>query len=540
LAHALERLYRRKLPSDAAVTHELCTELTRLSHTAGAQIGVLIDRNGAIQYVIAGDASSLSIPPLERRRSHHGRLQGLRLVHTHFGDTGLSSEDLTDLARLRLDLIYAVTVLDGGEPGLAHGAHLIPDGPDTLVWKLLDPVPTYRVDIPFERFISDLEDSIGRMHRAKTISAGDRAILVATGQPGNAATEINLAELTSLAQSAGLAVLDTVIQRRAQPDPRYVLGKGKLHEIYIKALAMDANLIVFDHELSPSQARSISDLVDMRVIDRTQVILDIFAKRARTMEGKIQVELAQLKYRLPRLVRRDAALSRLAGGIGSRGPGETKLEIDRRRVRERIHRLEKVLGEIEKDRNRRRDRRGRTGIPVISIVGYTNAGKSTLLNSLTKSRVLTEDRLFATLDPKSARLRFPRDTEALVTDTVGFIRNLPPELFSAFRATLDELQDAHVLLHVIDAGDPDFEERIRAVESILEELGVAGKPRIRVLNKEDLVPDKDRLRTLCRRLDAVSVSALDERTFQPLLQKMEAAVRRTGAGRAAGGRGGLP
>ncbi|MEN6475416.1 MAG: GTPase HflX [Syntrophaceae bacterium] len=520
MVHALERLYRRRLPPDAAVTHELCTELARLSHAAGVQIGVLIDRGGAVEYVIAGDASSLSIPPLDRRRSHHGRLQGLRLIHTHFGDTGLSSEDLTDLARLRLDLIYAVTVLEGGEPGLAHGAHLTPDGPDTLVWKLLDPIPTYRVEIPFERFISDLEDSIGRMHRAKAVSAGDRAILVATGQPGNAAIEINLAELRSLAQSAGIAVLDTVIQRRPQPDPRYVLGKGKLQEIYIKALAMDANLIVFDHELSPSQARSISDLVDMRVIDRTQVILDIFAKRARTMEGKIQVELAQLKYNMPRLVGKNPALSRLAGGIGTKGPGETKLEIDRRRAKERMARLEKETRRISAKRALTRRRRSSRHIPVISIIGYTNTGKSTLLNTLTKSRVLAADMPFATLDPSSKRLRFPREIEVIITDTVGFIRDLPDDLKAAFMATLEELSDADLLLEVIDVSDPHIDYRMQAVDDILAILGLKDKHRLRVFNKADRC-EKELALTLTARYHGVLVSALDRATLSPLIERLE-------------------
>jgi GTP-binding protein HflX len=302
------------------------------------------------------------------------------------------------------------------------------------------------------------------------------------------------------------------------------LGRGKLADVVIRALQMGANCLVFDHELNPAQARSIADFTELRVVDRTQVILDIFAQRAHSREGKIQVELAQLKYRLPRLAQRNTAFSRLAGGIGGRGPGEQKLEIDRRRVRDRIHRLERERKDIEKARDQRRMRRRREGLPVISIVGYTNAGKSTLLNALTKSDVLAEDRLFATLDPKSSRLRFPRDTEAIITDTVGFIRNLPKELMAAFRATLDELHEADLLLHVIDVSNPSFEEQIEAVEGILRELDISGKPLLRVLNKIDRFADKALLAALSRRFDAPAVSALHPETLPALLSRLESVI----------------
>jgi GTP-binding protein HflX len=262
----------------------------------------------------------------------------------------------------------------------------------------------------------------------------------------------------------------------------------------------------------------------MKVVDRTQIILDIFARRAHSREGKLQVELAQLKYLLPRLVTKNTAMSRLTGGIGGRGPGETKLEINRRRVRDRIHRLEREMQEIERARGQRRVKRGKRGLPIISIVGYTNAGKSTLLNTLTKSRVFTEDRLFATLDPKSSRLRFPRDTEAIITDTVGFIRDLPRDLFAAFRATLDELHEADVLLHVIDISNPNFESHIAAVEKILEELAIIGKPAFRVFNKEDRFPDKGMLQNLCQRFCAIAISALNAETLPPLVDRLETMI----------------
>jgi GTP-binding protein HflX len=342
-----------------------------------------------------------------------------------------------------------------------------------------------------------------------------------------AGAEAALEELRQLAETCGVAVFDSQIQYRPQPDPRYLVGRGKLSDIDLRATQIGANLLIFDHELTPAQVRSISDFTGLKILDRTQVILDIFAHRAHSREGKIQVELAQLKYLLPRLMHKDTSLSRLAGGIGGVGPGETKLEIDRRRVRERINRLEKDLKNITKSRGQRRGRRKRSGLPVISIVGYTNAGKSTLLNTLTQSAVLAEDKLFATLDTKSARLRFPRDTEAVITDTVGFIRKLPRELFSAFRATLDELNEADLLLHVIDISNPQFEEQIAAVESILEELEISGKPGIRVFNKADRFENKDLLADISKRYNAVAVSALDKTSLFGLLEKIEAALPNT-------------
>jgi GTP-binding protein HflX len=332
-------------------------------------------------------------------------------------------------------------------------------------------------------------------------------------------------ELRELAESSSIAVMDTVIQNRKKIDPRFLMGEGKLSQLVILALQKGADLLIFDRELNPSQVRSITDLTDVKVIDRTQLILDIFAQRARSREGKIQVELAQLKYILPRLVGKGTAMSRLTGGIGGRGPGETKLEIDRRRVRDRIAHLEKLLKEIQKQRGQRRARRNKRGLPVISIIGYTNAGKSTLLNTLTKSSVLAESRLFATLDPTSRRKKFPKDVEVIITDTVGFIRQLPEELITAFRATLEELEDADLLLHVIDISNPRFDDQIESVERILESLHLDRIPILSVLNKKDRV-DPVTVKKLARRLDAVAISANDEETLTPLLGKMELHIGR--------------
>jgi GTP-binding protein HflX len=329
----------------------------------------------------------------------------------------------------------------------------------------------------------------------------------------------SLAELTELTRTSGIHVADTVLQQRQKVDPRFLMGRGKLQELIILALQNFATLLIFDQELNPSQIRSITDATELKVIDRTQLILDIFAQRAQTREGKLQVELAQMKYLLPRLITKNTAMSRLTGGIGGRGPGETKLEINRRRVRERITQLEKSLESVKKQRRQQRSLRDRRGLPVISIIGYTNAGKSTLLNSLTGSKVLAEKRLFATLDPSSRRLKFPRDIEVIITDTVGFIKNLPADLMVAFRATLEELENADLLLHVIDISNPRFEDQIGSVEKILEELQLDHIPVIRVLNKRDLVNTRS-VKQRERIYHGTAISANDESTFFPLIEKM--------------------
>ena len=495
--------------------------MTELSREINRQLGLLITRRGDVAYVIVGAYQDIFIPDLSDFRASSVRFRGLRLIHTHFDREGLTNDDLTDLALLRLDLIAAVEVQPDGLPGLVHQAHLIPENTEDRFWNTLAPVRLSALDLDFLSFIQNLEGEFARKERTRKVEAKDRALLVRVETDPAFDSESALGELRELAETSGVEVFDTVVQHRSQMDPKYVVGRGKLSEIVIRALQIGANLLIFDHELNPAQIRSLTDFTELRVIDRTQVILDIFAHRARTREGKIQVELAQLKYRLPRLVRSDTSLSRLAGGIGGTGPGETKLEVDRRRVRERIHRLEAELKGIEQARGQRRTRRDKAGLPVISIVGYTNAGKSTLLNALTKSRVFVENRLFATLDPKSARLRFPRDTEAVITDTVGFIRDLPPELFAAFRSTLEELHEADVLLHVIDISNPNFEGHIAAVEKVLEEIGILHKPTLRIFNKEDCFPDKVVLANLCRRFAATPISALSPATLPGLVERLE-------------------
>ncbi len=461
------------------------------------------------------------IPSLDGFRSASTRLKGLRLIHTHLNGEKLTRDDLTDLALLRLDLVCAIETDPDGRPGMAHTAHLIPENPEGKYWFFLKPSRPSEIDLNFTDFIQALEGELARKQKTKRIDSAERAFLIRVETDPLYDSQNSMDELRELAISCGVEALHCAIQHRERIDPRFLLGRGKLSELIIKAQQRGANLLIFDNELSPAQTRSIADFTDLKVIDRTQLILDIFAGRAHSREGKIQVELAQLKYLLPRLATKNTAMSRLTGGIGGRGPGETKLEINRRRVRDRLRRLEQEMKNVEKSRRQRRVKREKRGLPVISIIGYTNAGKSTLLNTLTKSSVFTEDRLFATLDPKSSRLRFPRDTEAIITDTVGFIRNLPRELFAAFRATLEELNDADVLLHVIDISSPHFEEHIKAVEKILAELNIADKPTIRIFNKEDLFPNKPLLETLCRRFEATAVTAPDPESLHGLIEKVE-------------------
>jgi GTP-binding protein HflX len=326
--------------------------------------------------------------------------------------------------------------------------------------------------------------------------------------------------LGELARSTDLQVIDTVVQHPKKIHPKYLMGEGKLKELIIKGLQSGAELICFDQNLSPAQVNAIAEVTDLKVIDRTQLILDIFAKRAHSRDGKVRVELAQLQYLLPRLTGKGTALSRLMGGIGGRGPGETKLEIDRRRIKDRINHLEKELNHLGKGRWQRRSKRLKQDLPILSIVGYTNAGKSTLLNALTASEVAVENKLFATLDTASRRLRFPREREVIITDTVGFIRDLPPPLLGAFRSTLDELHDADLLLHVIDVSNPRFEDQLASVEALLAELDLERVQLLRVFNKADHVEAAfaERIR---QRFGGVVISALDTGTFSPLLHEIE-------------------
>ncbi|RKH37453.1 GTPase HflX [Corallococcus sicarius] len=485
----LEATYRRRVLPGEVVSPELARHLTELSVETGRQVGVLINRRGDIEHVVVGDAFKLELPELGRLRAGDTRLRGLRLVHTHLKDEPLTPDDLTDLVLLRLDLVCAIVAQPDGMPGKVYLGHLDPEatGARAKYWKTQTAPGLHALELDPVALADELEAAFGRATAGREVAVQGRALLIGVALEGRAAAEASMEELQELARTAGIQVLDTSIQNRNQIDPRYVIGQGKLEELNLRSMQLFADMLIFDHDLTPAQARHLADQTQLKVLDRTQLILDIFAQHAHSAEGRLQVELAQLRYRLPRLAQRDEGLSRLMGGIGGRGPGETKLEVDRRRVRDRINMLEKRIDALSASRQVRRQQRVRHDVPVLSIVGYTNAGKSTLLNHLTDSDVVVENKLFATLDPSSRRLRFPRDREVIITDTVGFIRALPRTLVSAFRATLEELSDADLLLHVVDASDPAYPLQIEAVERILRDLDLHEVPRLLVFNKSDLL-----------------------------------------------------
>jgi GTP-binding protein HflX len=516
------------------VSPELARQMSEISNETNRQIGVLINRKGQIEYVMVGTAKQIELPDFGRSRVSEDRFRGLRCVHTHLLGEKLTQDDLTDLALLRLDLMSIVQVdRSNGLPGNVYSAHLVPTAAESLEaesqslpYAFLEPNIPSQLDTDFTSLINSLEDEMARIRlTARSRHTGrDRAILVGVTTGDTEDAQESLAELNELATSADVVVLDKVIQRRPKIDPKTVLGKGKLDDLLIRSMRLGADILVFDTELSPAQVRSLSDATELKVIDRPQLILDIFAQRAQSREGKLQVELAQLKYLLPRLVvGQNSAFSRLAGGIGGRGPGETKLETDRRRVRDRIAMLEKQVDSLGHQRQERRKTRVQKKLPIISLVGYTNAGKSTLLNSLTQSDVYAEKKMFATLDPTSRRLRLPYDQEVIINDTVGFIRDLPEALVSAFRATLEEIADSELLVHVVDASNPRVLQQIASVDKILGELHFNEIPKLIVLNKTDLL-GRETIDSLTRQvtLDSgakcVSISAIRRETLRPMIE----------------------
>jgi GTP-binding protein HflX len=501
----------------------LTRQLSSISREIKRQVALLMTRKGEVAYVIVGDHKHIQIPDLSRVRLGSGRLKGLRCIHTHLNGEPLSEEDLSDLVLLGLDLMVCVQVGETGIPGPISYANILPSNRDGRGWVVNRVTDIGQLDADFSEIIQSLEEELARSRRSQSLDKEDRALLVGVTTGARHGAEESMDELEALAVSDNIEVVGRVIQRVKRADSRFLIRKGKLTDLILQCFQTDSSLLIFDNELSPTQVKSLTDFTEMKIIDRSQLILDIFARRAVTREGKIQVELAQLKYLLPRLATKNTAMSRLTGEIGGRGPGETKLEINRRRVRERIARLNKELKAIKQQREDRRRLRKQRNLPVLSIVGYTNAGKSTLLNTLTKSKVGAKDRLFETLDPSSRRLRFPREREAIITDTVGFIRNLPKSLMEAFAATLEELQDADLLIHVVDASSPRLENQIETVNRILEDLDLIRIPLLLVLNKADLL-GKEESGVLAKKMGGVAISAIHPPSLTELTKKIETLV----------------
>lgn len=528
---ALERIYRRRVPLDCIATPELVRSLVDATRAVKRQVGALVHRSGSVDSVIVGSATGLMLPDIGRLRAARGRFRALRLVHTHLFGEALTRDDLVDLTRLRLDLVCAVILKADGDPGSLSWAYNVPTSPssddaapDDPNYEIVGPQPYARAQPHFGQLIAALEEEFARRARTRAV-ASDRAMLLHVGNRKRAGANRyaarRLDELESLAHTAGVFVVDRVIQLRDRIDPRFVLGRGKLDEIVMRAIDRDVELLILDSELSAAQTHAIAQSTDLRVVDRSQLILDIFAQHAATRDGKLQVELAQLRYRLPRLGQTDDALSRLTGGIGGRGPGETKLEIGRRRARERATRLERQIKALARKRGHLRRRRLSGAEPIVALVGYTNAGKSTLLNALTGADVLAEDKLFATLDPRARRLRLPSGAFAVLTDTVGFIREMPRDLFDAFKSTFEEAADADLLVHVVDVSSAESEEQERATEALLEALGLAERPRLTVFNKADQLPGGGGAGTESPGDGSVFLSARDGDGVDQLLERVE-------------------
>lgn len=501
----LVNLYNRRVGANRVLTLELARTLAGLSGELGKPIALLLDRAGRVLRVAIGDAKEVPVPQSALVQT---RLSGYRLLHTHLGAGGLSRSDLSVLFLNRLDALAALEVEDG-HPGQLHLALLSPPKADEEDWQIL-PSKSYLdyLDWDVSAAVSALEEELSRQAKVLDVKdgSGERAVLVGIDQGEGPQAEMDLAELSELARTAGAVVAHRELVFRPTLDNRYAVGRGKVEEILSQAYHQNAGTLIFGIELTPAQACELEAVTGLKVLDRTQLILDIFAQHARTPEAKVQVELAQLKYLLPRLVGQGKELSRLGGGIGTRGPGETKLEQDRRRLQDRIAELTRKLSGIAARRFEARRQRERTGVPTVGVVGYTNAGKTTLMQALAKAGDPGENKLFATLRPLTRRGFLGEIGEVLYTDTVGFIRHMPDELIEAFRSTLEELRHADVLLHVLDASQEGALERHAVVEGLLGELGVE-VPRILVLSKADRAGGYD-LEFVRERLGGIAVSAL--------------------------------
>lgn len=513
----LKSLYDFKQGLDEFASFELLSELCACSGEINREISVYISRDGGIVDVSVGDSAKVSMPSMRLVRNED-RLCGVRCIHTHpSGDGRLSGVDLGTLRSMKLDCMAAVGVSDG-KPTQLYAAYLGDFDEDTGSRAALVYGPMRPYKLPQKALIAEIFNSDDRFRSTtKEVDAVEQERAVLVGMDNDEGYD-TLEELNELAKTAGALVVGKVRVRRRTIDNATYVGSGKANELSLMGSELEADLFIFDDELSAIQLRTLEETLGARVIDRTTLILDIFAARATSREGKLQVELAQMRYRLPRLIGQGQVLSRLGGGIGTRGPGEKKLEIDRRRIRRRVFELETELSEIEKQRGLRRESRKANRIPLVALVGYTNAGKSTMLNALTDSNVLAEDKLFATLDPVVRKITLSGGTEALLSDTVGFINKLPHDLVEAFKSTLEEVSNSDLILQVVDISCPYHEKQMRVVDGVLESLHAADIPRIIVFNKADAIASCDLPAESENRLN---VSALRGTGIEKLLSAVE-------------------
>lgn len=527
----LQKLYDMQSPQ--LVSQELAVKLADITEYINREISVYITRSGQIIEIAVGDNATVELPSFSGRRGA-GRLSGIRCIHTHpGGNPYLSGVDISALKNNKYDAMVAIGVVspDFTKSELTFGLITGIDSNENYTAECYGPYSIEDAEnINFVNTVSTIERILDKQTGTASLQVmSERAILIGMEWGRNDSlwtVDDSLEELKQLADTAGATVIKKFIQKRSKPDPAFFIGRGKVQELALYAQQENIDLCIFDDELSPAHQRNIESVMGIRILDRTALILDIFAQRARTNEGKLQVELAQLQYTLPRIMGKGLMLSRLGGGIGTRGPGETKLEVDRRRIRDRIAFIKEQIEKVKAVRSLHRSKRKKNKVFEVSLVGYTNAGKSTLLNTLTNSDIYAKDQLFATLDPTTRQLTLPNKQEIIITDTVGFIQRLPHQLIAAFRSTLEVVTEADLLVHVIDVSHELYKEQAAAVHEVLKEIGAESKPVITVYNKIDKLPPDSKLADrLALEEDTVCISAAKKLNLESLQQMIESHLK---------------